>query len=209
MQDECSKNTGRTFDVGGMYALSRRSRLTNGGAILSAEGSHAKTSPTPASELESAEHAAVCGLSSLESFACFVRDSSLWRTHQRCLLEGWVWFSGTWPRSGTMRSGRCYRHRSLVRITFGRDSSYWPTLLASEPKRMRLKPESLRAAYLKKDGKLCRRLTEELVVLEGIYPTPIFAEWLMGMPQNWTVCELADSETPSSPKSPSGSDIKS
>ena len=41
-------------------------------------------------------------------------------------------------------------------------------------------------------------------VLRG-YPNPTWVEWLMGFPMLWTRLDSGDSETPSSPRSPSGS----
>jgi len=70
------------------------------------------------------------------SGGCFARwnpVSRSWKTSQVSLLpeEGWQGFSGSWPRSGMTRSGRCWRLETLVRRTGGRGSGLWPTPDAS------------------------------------------------------------------------------
>jgi hypothetical protein len=57
-----------------------------------------------------------------EPFAWFDQKSRCWRTWQRCLLEGWEVFSGTWPRSGMTRSGIAFRRAPLVPLTAGTGS---------------------------------------------------------------------------------------
>jgi hypothetical protein len=50
------------------------------------------------------------------------------------------------------------------------------------------------------------RLEDQVALAEGKAGgrlNPVWIEWLMGFPTNWTECEV--SETPSSPKSQSGS----
>jgi|CXWL01.1.fsa_nt_gi hypothetical protein len=56
---------------------------------------------------------------SCEPFAWFDPESRCWRTWQRCLVEGWEIFSGTWPRSGMTRNGIAYRRPALVPLTKG------------------------------------------------------------------------------------------
>ncbi len=46
------------------------------------------------------------------SFARFDRDTFSLKTHQRSLLGGWMSFSGTLPRWGTMRDGALYRQQT-------------------------------------------------------------------------------------------------
>ena len=50
-----------------------------------------------------------CGLNLPELLARYDRESSSWRTSQRSVLGGWVEFSETWPRSGTIAFGIAYR----------------------------------------------------------------------------------------------------
>lgn len=75
-----------------------------------------------------------------EPFAWFDRNTRSWRTWQRCLVEGWEPFSGTWPRSGMTRSGIAYRRAPLVRLTDGTVSgSLLPTPEASNTKAVALR----------------------------------------------------------------------
>ena len=58
-----------------------------------------------------------CGASSQEYFARWDRASSSWKTPP-CLFPGDLEsFSGTWPRSGMMLSGTCWRLATLARDT--------------------------------------------------------------------------------------------
>jgi len=59
--------------------------------------------------------------------AYYDRSTSSWRTSQGCLLEGSTRFSGRWPASGTMRSGKCYARPTSAPLTDARASSSWPT----------------------------------------------------------------------------------
>ena len=63
------------------------------------------------------------GQSFTESFANYDPDTSSWRTSQACLLGGWAEFSATWPKSGTMRNGRCYRRQMSAHRTYVNESS--------------------------------------------------------------------------------------
>lgn len=138
-----------------------------------------------------------CGRILPESFARYVPDTSSWRTQQGCLTGGLTEFSETWPKSGLMRSGACFRRRLWVHPTFGKGFSWLPTPTASD--------------WKGSTGKGSRRgtLVEFLAMLAGsggltIYPDPEFYEAVMGFPISWT--ELKDSETPSIQDVPSGSD---
>jgi hypothetical protein len=68
-----------------------------------------------------------CGRNSSVPFASYDPDTRSWRTSQGCLFGGWIAFSATWPRSGTMRNGSAYRRRPLVPRTSAIGSSLWPT----------------------------------------------------------------------------------
>ena len=94
---------------------------------LFAEGSLARTSRPQDAARELPAHVRDSGLSSPVSLARFDPDTSLWRTSQRCLVEGWTVFSETFPRSGLMRSGTAYRLPPLVRLTGGTGFGSSPT----------------------------------------------------------------------------------
>lgn len=97
-----------TSRSGTMFAPSMESR-GEGRSMSSAEVSHAKTSAAPGEDSElSEESGADCGESTPGSFARYDRATASWKTAQCLLLGGLESFSGTWPRSGMMRRGRCY-----------------------------------------------------------------------------------------------------
>jgi len=92
------------------------------------EDSHVRTYQSQGRRPESRKEPAVdFGLSSTESFANFDPDTSSWRTSQASLLTGWEEFLATWPKSGTMQSGRCYRRQMSAHPTSESGSSLLPT----------------------------------------------------------------------------------
>jgi hypothetical protein len=93
----------------------------------SAEDSPARTSATPESAPESTESAADCGASTRASFGSYDRATSSWKTSQLCFTGEWSEFSETWPRAGTMRSGKAYELPMLARRTEESESGLWPT----------------------------------------------------------------------------------
>lgn len=98
-----------TSRSGTMFAPSTESR-GEGRSMSSAEASHAKTSAALGEDSElSAERGADCGESTPGSFARYDHATASWKTAQCLLLGGLESFSGTWPRSGMMRHGRCYQ----------------------------------------------------------------------------------------------------
>lgn len=79
-------------------------------SMSSAEVSLVRTSARPEKDSAlSEEREAVCGESMPGSFARYDRATASWKTHQCSLFGGLESFSGTWPREGMMRHGRCYQ----------------------------------------------------------------------------------------------------
>jgi hypothetical protein len=76
---------------------------------------------------------------SFEPFAWYDQDSRCWRTFQRCLVEGWTRFSGTWPRSGMTRNGIAFQRVPLVPLTEETASGLLPTPEASNTKAVALR----------------------------------------------------------------------
>ena len=236
---------------------SRRRTRKSGGLTSSAAASPARTSASAEKDSDSPGSDPDFGANTPGSFAWFDPATSSWRTFQRCFLEGWASFSGTWPRAGMTRSGIAFRLSPLAPRTSATESFLWPTPAAKEPG---INPERI----VDKDGntpthpnqRLYDRHTGRLVQdgltqAVGLWPTPnvpnggravpddaewstlrcayradgkkiqvglnsavkkvegrgqlnpTWVEWLMGFPPGWT--DLADSGTPSCPKSPSGS----
>lgn len=124
------------------------------------------------------------GQSFTESFANYDPDTSSWRTSQACLLTGWEEFLETWPTSGTMRNGRCYRRQMSAHRTSGKGSSLWPTPRGSEGgvgmvggtghwEMLQAKTDSKEEALAMGAG-------------NGGKLNPTWVEWLMGFPDGWT-----------------------
>ncbi len=195
MLDGCSNDTGPTSGDGMTCEPSRLPTETVA-SISSAAGFPARTSVSPTlAAMESTGLAPDSGEISPGSFAIFVRDTSSWRTSQRCLFGGWTGYSQTWPRSGSMRNGRLFRRAPWVPHTHGKDCSLWPTLLVSD-------------SIGSHPGTHERTVRSEVKRIWGRGPlNPDFAEWLMGFPIGHTA--FAGSATLSFPRSPSGSDDES
>jgi hypothetical protein len=103
-----------------------------GEAVLTSflAGFPARTFPLQAQAEASKVHAQGFGESLHGSFATFDRSTSSWRTAQPSLLGDSTLYSGTWPRSGTMRNGVCWeRTMPVLRIAENESglSGAWPT----------------------------------------------------------------------------------
>src|SRR3990167_8630412 len=94
---------------------------------FSQEVSPAKTSAWQAKGQASQGHGVVSGATSTEPFLYYDPATSSWKTYQRCFFEGWDEFSETFPRSGTMRSGKLFQRKPWVPSTKGKGSLSWPT----------------------------------------------------------------------------------
>ena len=92
-------------------------------STLPCSDSRVLTSHSTGAEQGSTDRVQDCGLRALELLANYDLGSSSWRTCQRSLLGGWTEFSGTWPRSGMMRSGNAYRRETSVTHTSATESS--------------------------------------------------------------------------------------
>ena len=214
--DESSQSTGRTSGDGTTCGPSRQSQSTTGALTFSAEDSLVRTSPTRENGSASAVSGAVCGRSSPAPFAVYAPDSSSWRTSRRCFVGGWGRFSATWPRSGLMRNGKCYQRKPLVRLIRVAGRFLLPTPVASLSGVASCFNEAMvfRVTRFGVPRKISNSgvsgnagLTRLVLLATGMYPLPTFGEWMMGFPKGWS--GGMESETPSSPKSPNGSDGKS
>ncbi|MDQ1758981.1 hypothetical protein RAS14_04415 [Achromobacter aegrifaciens] len=78
------------------------------------EGFLARTSAPQGKEPESQEKNQASGSTWRESWLMFDPDTSSWRTPQCSLLGDSESFSGTWPRSGSMRNGVCLEQPPLA-----------------------------------------------------------------------------------------------
>ena len=166
-----------------------------------AAGSHAKTFPSlgTAQDLP-AEPGADFGARSFASLAKYDRASCSWRTSQICLVallsnqaNGLAEFSGTWPNSGLMRSGRTFLRRPWAHRTLGNASGSLPTPTKSDagigeiscpmtPDANNGKPRKVNAngqTWSAGLGRLFRIAT-------GLPLHPNCPEWMMGFPTDWT-----------------------
>ncbi len=162
----------------------------------SAEASPVKTCPEPDTVVASLAKDRDCGETSAGSLANYDPATQSWRTSQRCLIEKWEPFLGTWPQSGMTRSGQLFPLAPLVRHTCDSECSLWPTPTASMDGRGFGIPLHERTGRYRKSTVL---RVHALVGAHGWRIHPNFTETLMGLPLGWT--EIEPSETPSSPQS--------
>ena len=152
---------------------------------------------------------AICGPTPYESFARYAPDSHSWRTSQGSLALGISdAFSETWPRAGTMRSGRVSERTTAERPTDESDSGYWPTIRSEDANRggrgdliqavrgnpnshYKLWPTPTRgdskssgsAGYSTASGRHSgTTLTDATARVLGGQLNPTWVEWLMGWP---------------------------
>ena len=164
---------------------------------LSAAGSPAKIYQSQENEPELAKaRDRVFGLSAYDLLASYDPSSQSLRTSQTCFLDqaisperGLAEYSQTWPQSGMMRNGTVYELPMLVPGMNGTEFGYLPTPLKNSgngsPKNRYYGSNQYRSNYA--EG--LRNGPDD-----PLYPTPDFAERVMGFPIGWTEC-LA-SETP-------------
>lgn len=148
--------------------------------------SHAKTSRKSAHVLGFKVLEVASGTTWRASLAELDPDGSWSRTSQASLRGGLATFSGPWPTSGTMRSGRLFPRAPLVTLNDGSASSSSRTLTSSDGRRK----------YSSSGSGLVDQI--------GGYPSPQYARWLMGFPAGW-VKPSDCTETPSSQLRPNGS----
>ncbi len=105
------------------------------------------------------------GVSLLGSFARWDQASCSWKTSALSLFEGSILFSGTWPRSGSMRNGACSERQTLAHHTSENDYSSWPT--------PRAEPSTSRNANNKTGGEFLGHAVQQ-------WPTPMAQNWRSG-----------------------------
>lgn len=181
MQERYLQNTGLLFPD--LPTFESAESTTSARSISSAEGSPVRMFRLPESVQESTENEVASGLSSIESFASYDPDTCSLKTSQVYLFQELSEFSETWPRAGTMRSGKCFRLPVLGRSTKENGSLSLPTPTASD------------AETHPNDFQRFQSLQASLHRLLGKgFISPCFVEWMMNFPITWT--ELRDSGTP-------------
>lgn len=118
-------------------------------------------------------------------FAWYDQDSGLWRTWQRCLLEGWARYLGPWPPAGMMRNGIAWERAPLAHPTIAPEHTFLPTLAANESKgacrnRFRGSP-NFKGSKMSEGLRIC--------ATDPLYTDPLFAETVFGLPPDWTLLE--------------------
>src|SRR5690606_20329056 len=101
-------------------------------STCSPPGTRASHSATPA-DAEGRTMSDTCGPTSPTPFATYDPAGSCWRTSAATSTSGSAPFSGTWPPSGSMRSGSCYEQPTPApRTDVPASSSLLPTPSAHE-----------------------------------------------------------------------------
>lgn len=141
-------------------------------STCSAGGSPARPSPRPLADVTLPPG---FGPSSPDSFVKWDRDTSSWRTSRGSSVEGGDSgrFSGTWPKAGSMRSGKCYERPTSGRRIIAPECGWLatPTRTANQTS----------PSMQKHPG--CRNYVKAF----GAGPIdPSAWEWLMGFPIGWT-----------------------
>jgi len=126
-------------------------------------------------------HEAGCGVNTGALLASCHPGSSSWKTSQLCLDGELAEFSGTWPRSGMMRSGTAYQLPTLVPDSFGIESGLWPTPNATAYKGGRQSP---RRGVNRPERNNWQDWCS--LALGQRYPVPETAEQVMGFPLGHT-----------------------
>jgi hypothetical protein len=163
---------------------------------------------------------AAFGLSTQGLLGTFDQDSYSLKMSQVCLLTNQCdEYLETFPRSGSMRNGKVYQRRPLVRLTRGTEFGYLPTPEKSIGMKTggNLQRGNAQTCFQKEiDGtrpsgaKIGSSLkwSKEYIgewLRTGGYVNPAWLEALMGFPEKWWIVPMEPSATPSSLKSPSGS----
>lgn len=194
MPRKSSRNTGRTSTASETSESAESTTLSR--SISYVADSRARTSAVAESVSESTEKEADCGVSTSALFAIFDRDSSSWRTSQRCFLTASDEFSETWPLTGMTRNGDAFALTESVLPRNESGSSSWPTLKKSD-----------HAQFTRNRKYFERRvdIAPDLPVIvalrtpptpNGFYGrlNPAWCEWLMGFPTGWTELDVSETQ---------------
>lgn len=181
MHDESLPATGLTCHD--MATSATAERTTSLPLTSSVAASPVSPTASPESAVEPTM-TATCGLSIDALFATLDR-SGLWRkTSQgyfQLTMDGSSEaYSATWPRSGTMRNGQCYRRAPWVPHIHANACSSWPTPNASDA----LGGGSARVGRGETTHQI--RITDAYKARTGQQIPIWFVEWLMGFPEDWT-----------------------
>jgi len=145
----------------------------------------AKTSVSQEKEKESIQKEVDYGEKWRGSLGKYDHPSHSWKIHQCSLIEGLETFSEAFAKSGTMRNGEYFPLAHLVHHIHEKECSLWPTPMRSDykgPQKNTFKTKNGSWIVRRKSGEYGAKLTDAL----GGKPNPMWSEWLMGWPLNWT-----------------------
>lgn len=160
----------------------------HGEAVLTSylEAFPVRTSRPQEPEMASQEHGQGYGDRWSESFARWDPNLCSWKTAQCSLLGDWEPYSGSWPRSGTMRNGVCWEHITSVLPTKGTASGFLPTPQARDWKDTGPTQGNRKDINL---GTYAARHPAPWATSVGGTLNPEWVAWLMGWPIGWTGLE--------------------
>lgn len=134
---------------------------------------------------------AISGRVSQEEFLFCAQDSASLRMLKDTLPSGCATFCGTWESWVTDRHGEYFRRENAAALISEDESSYWPTIRASEWKGtgpLGSKSHNHRASLGYLDA-----VAQERTGQTGRL-NPSWCEWLMGVPHGWTGCAYSETE---------------
>ena len=148
-----------------------------------------RTSPPLADRQALTVNVVGCGQNAPVYLGTFDPDMPSLKTSQTCLLEtgeiGLSEFYGTFPRSGTMRSGTVYQLPQLAPTTTEIGSGLWPTPNAADNRdRGCMKDEAIKRRI--RIGKQVGLSTVVKETRQSGTLNPTWVEWLMGFPLGHT-----------------------
>jgi hypothetical protein len=119
---------------------------------------------------------AAFGMSTPGLLASYDRDTQSWKTSELSLFGDSIEYSGRWPRSGTMRSGKIYAPPMSERPTVGKESGLWrtPTLGMLNADRAKDPEYGNRKAAKGQTITLADQVRPSLATMarKGLWPTP-------------------------------------
>lgn len=135
------------------------------------------------------------GMNTIDAYRKFYLDMSLLKTPQTSLTGVLKKSYMTFPESGMMQNGNVFSLPSLGETIRGSAFIYLPTPMFKDGEGYYI---SSKESSLKRIGKSIHWVHNAILfynLKKGI-ANPLFSEWLMGLPENWThVKDLERSET--------------
>ncbi|KKL71549.1 hypothetical protein LCGC14_2093790 [marine sediment metagenome] len=130
------------------------------------------------------------GLTYGDWFARYDPAESSWKTSQDSFVEELNTFSEGWPHSGTMRNGRVFEHHKWEPYNEEVESSFLPTLAASEWKDFSKASVLATLGDGEYNDRVARAICSNSATLhssqEMVGLNPSFAEMMMGLEPGWT-----------------------